>query len=253
MAGEWLKFDASTPEKPEVFAITADMGWDDPDLTVGKLMRVWRWFDQHTIDGNAANVTLPLLDRVSGAAGFAEAMCNVGWLLADEYGLSLPHFDRHNGKTAKDRALTAKRVANHKAKGGTNEEGNADGVSDALPREEKRREEIKPSLKSKTEAAPRGTRLASDWVADAEHIAFCKTERPDLDPLQMQEKFRDFWTGVAGKGGVKLNWLGTWKNFIRSERMPPQARASPARNDRSAAANAIFGNSEPTRGIIDVN
>ena len=34
MAGDWLKMECSTPDKPEVLAITAHMGWDDPDLTV---------------------------------------------------------------------------------------------------------------------------------------------------------------------------------------------------------------------------
>lgn len=144
MAGEWLKFEASTPEKPEVFAMTAAMGWDDPDLTVGKLLRVWRWFDQQTIDGNAPNVTLALLDRISGVTGFAQAMCDVGWLIADATGLYLPHFDRHNGKTAKDRALTAKRVAKHKSNAEGNDKGNAPIVTSALPREEKRREEVNP-------------------------------------------------------------------------------------------------------------
>jgi hypothetical protein len=141
MAGDWLKIETATPDKPEVFAIAARMGWDDPDLAVGKLFRVWRWFDQHTSCGNARSVTLALLDRISGVTGFAEAMQSVGWLLVDSSGVSLPNFDRHCGKTAKDRALTAKRVASHKS----NAKGNADTVTEsvtsALPREEKRREE----------------------------------------------------------------------------------------------------------------
>lgn len=133
----WLKFDTSTPEKPEVFSITVAMGWEDPDLTVGKLMKVWRWFDQHTDGGNASGVTLALLDRVIGVTGFAQAMVNVGWLVVSEQGLSLPNFDRHNGDTAKTRAQTAKRVAKSK----TNAKGNATvtqaPLPSALPREEK--------------------------------------------------------------------------------------------------------------------
>lgn len=133
----WLKFDVTTPEKPEVLAITIAMGWEDPDLTVGKLLKVWRWFDQHTVAGNAHNVTAALLDRLVGVTGLSQAMANVGWLEISDSGLTLPNFETHNGKTAKDRALTASRVANHKAAA----KGNAGSVSDALPREEKRREE----------------------------------------------------------------------------------------------------------------
>ncbi len=135
MAGDWLKFESSTPEKREVLAITLELGFDDPDLTVGKLLRVWRWFDQQTVNGNAVSVTPALLDRLIGVTGITQAMANVGWMLINAEGLLLPNFDRHNGKTAKNRALTAKRVANFK--------GNAGIVSEALPREEKRREEVK--------------------------------------------------------------------------------------------------------------
>lgn len=124
MAGDWLKVEVATPDKPETLAITAAMGWDDPDLTVGKLFRVWRWFDQQTVDGNAPGVTPALLDRIAGVTGFAEAMHSVGWLEVGECGLTLPNFDRHNGKTAKNRALTARRVAKTRS-GSTGYEGDA--------------------------------------------------------------------------------------------------------------------------------
>lgn len=158
MAGDWLKFEVSTPDKPEVLSITVDMQWDDPDLTVGKLLRVWRWFDQHTEDGNAHNVTLALLDRIIGAPGFCAAMTKVGWLEVNDTGICLPNFDRHNGKTAKSRALGAKRAANHKSNGKGNAESNAEAnaesnaasVTDALPREEKNREEYISPLTPQT-------------------------------------------------------------------------------------------------------
>jgi len=124
-----------------VLAITAKMGWDDADITVGKLFRIWRWFDQQTTDGNAAGVTSSLLDRIVGVTGFCEAMQSIGWLCISVDGISLPNFDRHNGNTAKSRSLTAKRGANHKS----NSNGNDASVTEALPKRylEKRREEKK--------------------------------------------------------------------------------------------------------------
>ena len=115
MSGDWIKMEVATPDKPEVMAIAAHMGWDDPDYAVGKLFRVWRWFDQHTTNGNAPNVTSALLDRIAGVTGFATAMQSVGWLNIDDTGISLPGFEKHCGKTAKGRAQTAKRVATHKS------------------------------------------------------------------------------------------------------------------------------------------
>lgn len=148
MAGDWIKVEASTPDKREVLAITSAMGWDDPDYTVGKLIRVWRWFDQHSVGGNAAGVTEALLDRISGVTGFAKAMVSVGWLAFLDTGAVLPNFSRHCGETAKSRANTARRVARHRSKSlidndkpDGNDESNGQSVTPALAREEKRREE----------------------------------------------------------------------------------------------------------------
>ncbi|MGF6214393.1 hypothetical protein [Comamonas sp. 4034] len=164
MAGEWIKFDSSLPEKPETLAITAKMGWDDPDLTVGKLMRLFRWFDQHTTNGNAAGVTSSLLDRVLGVTGFTESVASVGWIVISAAGISLANFDRHNGATAKSRAQGAKRAANHRNNGSSNGNSNADSVTESLPREEKRREippnpltgdgEVSPTTNADTPKVP---------------------------------------------------------------------------------------------------
>lgn len=130
MAGDWLKFEVATLDKPEVCQI-ADEAGIDIDAVVGKLLRVWSWFDQQTGNGNAPSVTKKLLDRFVGVPGFCEMMKKSGWMIDDGVNISLPNFERHNGNTAKNRALTAKRAANHRTK------SNATIVTGALPREEK--------------------------------------------------------------------------------------------------------------------
>jgi hypothetical protein len=132
MAGDWIKFELATLDKPEVCQV-AELADIDMDAVVGKLLRVWGWFDQHTEEGNAPSVSKKLLDRMVGVTGFCEHMKTVKWMFESEGVISLPRFDRHNGKTAKNRLLTAKRVANHKA---GNAKGNATAVSGALPRED---------------------------------------------------------------------------------------------------------------------
>ncbi len=140
MAGDWIKFELATLDKPEVCQI-ADLANIDLDAVVGKLLRVWGWFDQQTELGNAPSVTKKLLDRLVGVIGFCDHMVSVGWLIEADGVISIPNFDRHNGKTAKNRSLTALRVASHKK---TNGKGNAASVTpplaDALPKEEKRRD-----------------------------------------------------------------------------------------------------------------
>lgn len=135
MAGDWIKIEHWTQDKPEVFLMADTLGID-ADEVLGKLVRVWVWADQQTFDGNAQSVTFSLLDRVSGRKGFAEAMLAAGWLKKVDSGVQFVNFERHNGETAKTRAMTAKRVQRHRT---SNADSVTSSVTKALP--EKRREE----------------------------------------------------------------------------------------------------------------
>ena len=167
MAGDWIKVESATPDKPELVRMASLLGIDQ-DAVFGKLFRLWAWADQNIAtpddvgndEGNDASVTTSVseafVDRLTFCAGFAKAMVAVGWLIFTDGGIRLPNFTRHNGETAKKRALTARRVAKAKAK------HNAAGVSEvtpaalpkALPREEKRREEsIEASARSPSAGA----------------------------------------------------------------------------------------------------
>ena len=130
MAGDWIKIEVGLPDKPEVHSIAAGCNLD-PDAVVGKLFRVWEWFDKHTVDGNAHGVTFSLVDRLVGVTGFGEAMQFAGWLEQRDMVLHMPKFDRHTSKSAKKRALTAARQQKFR---------NAHVTQEELPREEKRRD-----------------------------------------------------------------------------------------------------------------
>lgn len=136
MAGDWIKFEVATPDKPEVIGIARILGIDQ-DAVVGKLVRIWIWADQQLRDGNGARVTKSFVDRVTFCAGFAQAMVEVGWLRDIEDGIEFSNFDRHNGQTAKTRALTKNRVASRRTKMLRTQRN--DSVTESLP--EKRREE----------------------------------------------------------------------------------------------------------------
>jgi hypothetical protein len=47
------------------------------------------------------------------------------------------------------------------------------------------------------------------------------------------DQFRDYWIAVAGAKGVKLDWLATWRNWIRTQSDPP-APGQPKRNGSDA-------------------
>jgi uncharacterized phage protein (TIGR02220 family) len=131
MAGDWIKMRVALKDDPSVIQIACATGLDEYAV-VGRLHSVWSWADAHTADGNADSVTEKWLDRYVQVEGFAAAMREAGWLEVTPTGLNIPSFDRHNGKSAKKRALTKDRVDKNR---------NAGSVTEALP--EKRREEKK--------------------------------------------------------------------------------------------------------------
>lgn len=144
MASSWIKIEVITPDKPEIFQM-AEILNIDPDAVLGKMIRVWAWADQQTIDGNAkgnaASVTRSVLDRVTCVSGFANALIDVGWLAEEGGRLFFPNHERHNGETSKKRALTNSRVTKMRdKKRNSNAECNAGSVTgayrNALPEEE---------------------------------------------------------------------------------------------------------------------
>lgn len=207
MAADWIKFEASTLDKAEVWQIAADLSID-PDAVLGKLLRVWVWFDQHTEEGNAPSVTKMLLDRQVGVTGFCDAMVGAGWMDDDGDSIGLPNFDRHNGETAKKRALTAKRVAKHKRRG--NADGNAkvtpEVTPDALPREEKRREEGTTPHKPPKGG---GQSVSADTI---------KSEFPSVP----DELAREFLTYRKSKAPLTPTAWSRMVIEIRKSNMPPE-------------------------------
>jgi hypothetical protein len=138
MAGDWLKVEKDTPDKPEILSLASLLGIS-PDDAFGKCFRFWRWADSHTTDGTFRGLTPGMIDAQFSCKNFADALSKVGWLRIRNGRVQIPDFEKHMGESAKQRALTAKRVANHKRKN-----GNASSVSGALPTEQNRRARGEP-------------------------------------------------------------------------------------------------------------
>ena len=102
-------------------------------------------------------------------------------------------------------------------------------------------------------ASQRGSRLANDFLFTGEWLAFCKEQRPDLQPVQTFEQFKDYWCAKPGKDGVKLDWFATWRNWVRNQKSPKQNPADigrltvPASNEPDAALEKIKADERITR------
>lgn len=147
MAGDWIKMRSNLWDDPRV-AKLCDATNSREATIIGALYWLWASADQHTETGVMPGLSLKQIDRKTGVKGFAQALCDIGWLEDNPSGAVIVHFEEHNGESAKKRAQTAKRVAKHKngnaevTQGAlaNSEKGNAVSVSSALPREREREE-----------------------------------------------------------------------------------------------------------------
>ncbi len=113
MRRPWIKIEVSTPDKPEVCAISTRLKISE-DAVMGKLVRFWSWLEINRVNPDDLGVTFEFLDKLVSKKGFAAAMEEAGWLKTEGNVLSLPKFAKYNGNDAKVRGLTAKRVERHR-------------------------------------------------------------------------------------------------------------------------------------------
>lgn len=97
----------------------------------------------------------------------------------------------------------------------------------------------------------RGHRLPEDFAITADMRAWAKDQKLDhLNLDLLTAEFKDYWQGVAGAKGVKLDWFGTWRNWIRrkaTDHHPALALAS-SRPDAPRRVGLAFVPTCPTCG-----
>lgn len=110
------------------------------------------------------------------------------------------------------------------------------------------------SVKRETKVSPkkRGARLNGDWVLPSEWGNWALGEGwPEQIIRAEADKFRDYWHSVAGQKGVKLDWLATWRIWMRNSNSPKiiyggHNEQTPGKTDRfqriiTAAAEGTSG------------
>jgi hypothetical protein len=111
----WIKLRTDLADDPAVIAMSDTLKIDRFGI-VGRLHNVWSWATDQLVDGNAPGVTGSYIDSRLSTPGFAASMAKVGWLVITDALLTFPKWEEHLSNGAKSRALTAKRVSDHRKK-----------------------------------------------------------------------------------------------------------------------------------------
>lgn len=78
--------------------------------------------------------------------------------------------------------------------------------------------------------ADHGTRLPEDFTLTPERCAVAEAE--GVDAPRAFASFTDYWRGVAGAKGRKLDWDATWRNWCRKDADTRRTRSSASAADR---------------------
>lgn len=134
------------------------------------------------------------------------------------YGNEITNWEHYQGSGD---ATNADRQRRHREK---KKQDVVDKVTDVTERNALRNTEKIREDKNRIDKKERivGTRFALQ-DPPAEWIAYCELTRPDLNATEVFAGFRDYWIAKAGKDGVKLDWLATWRNWIRNQKREHKA------------------------------
>lgn len=111
MAGDWIKLEHGILDKPEVMELSEILGISAYEV-VGHLVEFWFWCDRNlSPECPQAKGTKRGLDRVAGRDGFGDALIAVGWLIYQDGYFSVPNYDTHLSRSAKQRAKDQRKKA----------------------------------------------------------------------------------------------------------------------------------------------
>jgi hypothetical protein len=118
MAGFWIPWEVGLTRKQEVLRISKRLSVTRRDAAAC-CMEVWEWANNQSIDGLMPGLTPADVSEAVAIPGIGEAMAAVGWLVVSDGAVQFPHWDRYNGRSARERFLIASRVRHHRAQQAT--------------------------------------------------------------------------------------------------------------------------------------
>lgn len=113
---EWIKVRTNLHEDPKVKVVKRHVRASNAHSVTGALLHLWSLGDTYTLDGELKGYTGADLDELVGIPRFAEALAlpEVDWLELKPNSIVIKRFEKHNGASAKRRALAADRQQEHR-------------------------------------------------------------------------------------------------------------------------------------------
>lgn len=219
----WIKVEKDLATDPRVLRMASRLRHVDVTLgsrsrlvIVGALVTLWWYADTHIREDDTLPVGVDQINELVGIDGFCDLMPPEWFQVIDADSVKLVDYTVHNGTTAKKRAVNQKRQERCRNANAdvtpVSRSRHADSVT--RPREDQDQEH--------TTAKRRACRVPEPFEITPEMREWAQRSTPNVNLEKATEEFVDYWRGVSGKSGVKIDWIGTWRNRIRQleERAP---------------------------------
>lgn len=185
---------------------------------------------QHLTDGR---VPLPLILRLNAATQEdADQLISCGlWESAGDGYVTVHDYLEHQRSAVEVKAATekAKHAADVRWSASSMPDALLHAVPDAVPNGMPREREERDT----NTARSRGSRIPQNFTATDELRQWAEEAGyGHLDLTAITASFNDYWLGVPGAKGVKLDWPATWRGWIRREASNPRAPRKPKVDQR---------------------
>ncbi|OZC55109.1 hypothetical protein CH289_07920, partial [Rhodococcus sp. RS1C4] len=78
------------------------------------------------------------------------------------------------------------------------------------------------------------TRIHADWQPTRHAVDTLRPETPNVDLQRETANFVDYWLAKPGKTAEKLDWLATWRKWMRTAQADIEARTARTEPTRGA-------------------
>lgn len=243
----WIKWEKDLESDPRVLRMARELkrscnalAFSPVTLVCGGLVKLWSYADTHIRDDDTLDLGSTELDELIGIPGFCDLM-PTDWLRKiDENTVELPGFLDHNGVEAKKKALTQKRVENHRKRNSV-----TGALTDTLPDQDQTKTKVHTSVSRETDpewwldfklAYPNRTGDQGWRKAQKAANARIAEGHAPTEFIEGAKRYAAFCqaTGSAGTQYVKqaCSFLGPDKPFAESWTPPAKipAKGDPYRN-----------------------
>lgn len=176
----WIKWEKDLEDDPRMLRMARELKrtcnaipFHPVTVVCGALVRLWRYADSHIREDDTLDLGAREIDELVGVENFCSLM-PPDWLREiDEHTVELPGFQAHNGVEAKKKALTQKRVSNHRQRkrNADPETCNAPALPDQTrprPDQDQKRESSSNSVPQKRDDGP-VDRVFEHWRSEHKH------------------------------------------------------------------------------------